>query len=348
MADDDQEKSHDPTQKRLDDARLKGQIPRSQDVLTAAAYAGFLLALAGFGPQVMDRIARSGLALLADPDKPLTIGAVPEMLLAALPLLLFPALPVLGLLIAQRGLIFTADNLLPRISRIDPFAAARQRFGPEGLFDFAKGLVKMMAIGALLAFLLRDEVLVILSSSALSAGQGTALMLSLILRFLALVLVLAILFAVLDHLWQVYRHRVRNRMSHRELRDEHREIEGDPQAKATRRQRGQEIATNRMLADVPMADVIIVNPTHYAVALKWRRELRQPPVCLAKGVDEVAARIREVANRHAIPIQHDPPTARALFATVEIGAPIAPEHYRPVAAALRFAESMRRRARARG
>jgi flagellar biosynthetic protein FlhB len=126
------------------------------------------------------------------------------------------------------------------------------------------------------------------------------------------------------------------------------EAEGDPHLKQHRRMRAQELAMNQMMADVPGADVVIVNPTHYAVALAWDRGPGSAPVCVAKGRDQVAARIRETARQAGVPVHADPPTARALFATVEIGAQIAPEHYRPVAAAIRFAEAMRRKARQRG
>ena len=118
--------------------------------------------------------------------------------------------------------------------------------------------------------------------------------------------------------------------------------------KAQRRSRAEAIATNRMLLDVPKADVVIVNPTHFAVALKWSRAKGSAPVCVAKGEGEVALRIREVAATAGVPIHADPPTARALHATVEIGREIAPEHYRAVAAAIRFADRMRQRRAARG
>jgi flagellar biosynthetic protein FlhB len=111
-----------------------------------------------------------------------------------------------------------------------------------------------------------------------------------------------------------------------------------------RRQRGHDIATNRMIADVATADVVIVNPTHYAVALKWSRATGGAPICVAKGVDDVAARMRAAAAKAGVPLHSDPPTARAVFATVDIGQQILPEHYRAVAAAIRFAERMRKRA----
>ncbi|NCM97925.1 MAG: flagellar biosynthesis protein FlhB, partial [Rhodobacterales bacterium] len=133
----------------------------------------------------------------------------------------------------------------------------------------------------------------------------------------------------------------------KEMMDENKDSEGDPHTKAARRQRGYDIATNRMLEDVPQADVIVVNPTHYAVALKWDRAARRAPVCVAKGVDEIAARIRERAAAAGVPIHRDPPTARALHASVEIGQEIRPDQYRAVAAAIRFAEAMRKRARQR-
>jgi flagellar biosynthetic protein FlhB len=137
-------------------------------------------------------------------------------------------------------------------------------------------------------------------------------------------------------------------MSHQEIREETKQSEGDPYMKAERRQRGREIATNRMLLDVPKADVVIVNPTHYAVALQWARTRGSAPVCVAKGQDDVALRIREIAAEAKVPIHSDPPTARALHAAVEIGHEIRPEHYRAVAAAIRFADRMRKAARARG
>ena len=347
MTDEDQEKSHDPTQKRLEDARNKGQIPRSQDALTACAYAGFLIAAATLGGQSLLASAEAGMTALHRPDGIDARFLADAMLLPLLPLFLLPALPVIGFLVARRGIVFTADNLVPKLSRIDPIATAKQRFGPEGLMDFAKGAAKMVLVSILLAIILRNELTELLSASALDPRPGTALMFTILLRFLALVLAAAIVFALVDVLWQNHRHLVRNRMSRQDLIEEQRQAEGDPQARAARRQRAQEIAMNRMLADIPKADVVIVNPLHYAVVLKWHRARRQPPICVAKGVDEVALRIRAIATEHGVPIRQDPPTARALFATVEIGGEIRPEHYRPVAAAIRFAEAMRKRARSR-
>ncbi len=174
-----------------------------------------------------------------------------------------------------------------------------------------------------------------------------ALLMQTLAALLAITTVIAIAIAAVDVVWQRYDHARKLRMSFQDLKEEHRQSEGDPHMKAERRQRAQEIATNRMLLDVPKADVVIVNPTHYAVALKWSRARGSAPVCVAKGEGEIAVRIREIAGTARVPIHSDPSTARALHATVRIGREIPPQQYRAVAAAIRFADDMRRRARGR-
>jgi flagellar biosynthetic protein FlhB len=159
---------------------------------------------------------------------------------------------------------------------------------------------------------------------------------------------IAVAIGGIDLVWQRFDHARKLKMSFQELKEEARQSEGDPHMKAQRRSRAEAIATNRMLLDVPKADVVIVNPTHYAVALKWSRNRGTAPVCVAKGEGEVALRIRTVAGKAEVPIHSDPPTARALHATVEVGREIRPEHYRAVAAAIRFSDRMRQAAKARG
>lgn len=340
------DKSHEPTPKRLTDARAKGEIARSPDLVTAIAFCGFVLALATIGAGAADTAGLALRSLLEHPDT----GASEAVLAALRPLALLmlpPALAVVILLTAQRGVTFTLQNLAPRWSRIDPLAAAARRFGLDGLADFAKGLAKLCLVGAALVWFLAGQGDAVIGSMALAAGPGTLLMLDLLLRFLALCATVSLIVGGADYLWQLRRHMARNRMSRQDLIDEHKEAEGDPQARAARRQRGQDIAMNRMMADIPKADVVIVNPTHYAVALHWNRSAGRAPVCLAKGTDEVALRIRSIALAHGVPIHSDPPTARAIHATVDIGRSIRPEHYRAVAAALRLTAALRRKSKER-
>jgi flagellar biosynthetic protein FlhB len=178
----------------------------------------------------------------------------------------------------------------------------------------------------------------------LDPGLATAELLRLAIGLLAIVLAISLTIGGIDFVWQRAEHLRKHRMSRKEMTDEQKDAEGDPMMKQQRRQKAMEVANTQMLADVPEADVVIVNPTHYAVALKWSREAGSAPVCVAKGVDHVAARIREVADESAVPIHSDPPTARALHATVEIGQEIPPDHYQAVAAAIRFAERIRQEA----
>lgn len=355
---DDSDKPHEASAKRLQDLRKQGQIPRSLDLLAAAALAGCVGAI--YGPAA-DGPGRAGAVLAAmlgrsDHLAPLVsqgpMAVLPGLLwdvaLALAPLFLLPLAAVLLMVTLQRAWLFTPENLMPRASRISPISNAAQKFGPQGLVGFVKSTAKLGVICAVLGAFLASRLDVVLGLMALGPAQGMGLTLHLLRDFLVVVLVVALVFGGADFLWQWVQHRKRAMMSRQEMLEEHRESEGDPHQKAQRKQRGQDIAMNRMLQDVPKADVVIVNPTHYAVALRWDRAARRPPVCVAKGVDEIAARIREKAQKAGVPIHSDPPTARALHAALKIGDEIAPEHYKVVAVAIRFAEAMRRRAGKRG
>lgn len=356
-ADDDTEKSHEPTQKKLDDARKRGEIPRSQDLSTAATYFGLLIALLGFGSYSVDRIGSAASLLLARAHEfaPLflrggdpALGALfVEVGAGALPWFLLPALAALVTVIAQRSFVVTGKNLSPKASRISPIAQLKNKFGRKGLFEFTKSAIKLVVIATILALYLVHESESVIGLVLLSPGQSMLELARLLSGFLSVVLVVAVVIGAVDYLWQYFEHIRSNRMSHKELTDEMKESEGDPYMKNERRRRGVDIALNRMIADVATADVVVVNPTHYAVALKWSRDKGTAPICVAKGVDEVAARIRAAAAEAGIPVHRDPPTARALHATVDLGAEIRPEHYRAVAAAIRFGERMRERARHR-
>lgn len=349
------EKEHDPSQKRLDDARARGEVARSADLATACGYAGLLLACVTLGAQSMQTVGSVGIVFLDQADRFSSLlmrgGAAPfagmmtSLVGAVLPFFALPALAVLAYLIASKTLIFTPDKLAPKLSRISPIATAKQKFGRSGLFEFGKSFVKLVVIAALLTLFLVQNASDVIGTLYLEPALSTALLMDLLIRFMMLVLIIALVTGGIDFFWQRAQHIRQNRMSRKDMIDESRDQDGDPHMKAQRRQRGYDIATNQMLADVPKADVIIVNPTHYAVALKWNRAARQAPVCLAKGTDEIAARIRERAAEAGIPIHSDPPTARALHASIEVGQEIRSEHYRAVAASIRFAEAMRKRAR---
>lgn len=355
--DDDTEKPHEPSQKRLDDARQRGDVPRSLDLSTAAVYGGAALAVTLSGRYALDRFGTAAVGVIEQSDSlsrgviaaahAPVMGLLVSFTAPVLPLLLMPMGAAVFSIAIQRGFIAAPQRLLPKWSRISPFASLGQKFGREGLFSFGKSLLKLIVVCLLVLLMVPQYADALLMSPRFSAGQTGLLMMQIIFQFLFLAFLASLVFGALDYGWQWLQHRRRNMMSRQEMVEEQREAEGDPHMKGQRRQKGREIAMSQMLQDVTGADVIVVNPTHYAVALKWRRGDRSAPICLAKGVDEVAARIREKAAEAGIPIHRDPPTARAIYATVEVGQPIRREQYKAVAAAIRFAEALRKRAKGR-
>jgi len=354
-----QDKSFEPTPRKLEQARERGDVAKSNDVTAAAAYLGLLAALLALGPEAGRGFAEALAPFIGRADAlsgvllgpgGLALGGamVGSALLSVAPLLLVPAAAALGALLAQQAIVAAPEKLMPKLSRISPLSNAQQKFGLTGLVEFAKSAVKLALVsGAVWLWLLAEAET--LTALAARDGRGLGARLGdILVSLLIVVSAIAVGIAALDWVWQRFDHARKLRMTMEEMRKESRESDGDPQMRASRRRRAEEIATNRMMLEVPKADVVIVNPEHYAVALKWSRKTGSAPVCVAKGVDDVAARIRAKAAEAGVPIHRDPPTARALHATVEIGREIRVEHYRAVAAAIRFAQEMRGRARRRG
>lgn len=354
---DGQERAYDATPRRIERARDEGDLPRSQDAQTAVAYAGFALAVGLGGAWAATTAGEALMAALAHPqdladDLLTTAGggtALPGLLLRVagpvLALLAAPAVLILVLLVAERGIVLAPGKLAPKLSRISPLENAKQKYGVHGLVEFLKATVKLAAIGVVLALAVMEEARHL---GQYAAASPRALGLLLERQFWAImtgVLMMAAAIGALDFFWQRFQHLNRLRMTHEELKEESKEAEGDPHMRQTRRERAREIATNRMLLDVPKADVVITNPTHVAVALVWDRAKGTAPRCVAKGEDEIALRIREIAARAGVPLHEDPPTARSLQALVGIGEEVRAEHYRAVAAAILFADQIRARSR---
>ncbi|CTQ33240.1 EscU/YscU/HrcU family type III secretion system export apparatus switch protein [Jannaschia rubra] len=348
--DDGAERSHEATPQKLQEARRKGELVKSQDLAAWAGYLGALLCLVLVAPGAGRRLVDLGGTLLDRADTlsmPLRTGGPGQggaVLVEAMTVIGLLALPgaalVLGVLIAQGAIVVAPEKLGFKLSRISVLANAKNKFGPSGLFEFAKSAVKMMLFGGLMVwFMVRHaDRFVIAATGDPRAIPG--LMPQLLAEFVIVVVILSGVIAAVDYLWQRHTHLAKNRMTRQEVLDEMKQSDGDPHLKAKRRQKAEEIAMNQMLGDVPDATVIVVNPTHYAVALKWSPLDPSPPVCLAKGVDHVAARIREAATEAGVPIFSDPPTARALHAAVDVGSPIDREHFAAVAVAIRFARAL--------
>lgn len=357
-ADDSAEKPFQPTPKKLEEARKKGDVPKSNDLTTAAAYLGFIAAAFALGPAaliglgsalrgLLERAAPLADVAFAGSQTPLMGTVLRDTVWQMAPWFGVPMVFALVSVVAQRALIFAPSKIAPKLNRISPINGAKNKFGRAGLFEFVKSFTKLVIYGAVLGLFLLARVDEIIATVQLSPAQIMGYLAQQLVLLMLIVLAIAATLGVIDFVFQRAEHTRKNMMSRKELMDELKNTEGDPQLKQQRRQKGMDLATNRMLRDVPEADVVVVNPTHYAVALKWDRMPGSAPICVAKGVDEVALRIRALAVENNVPVQSDPPTARTLHASVNIGDEIRPEHYQAVAAAIRFADGIRRKAQTR-
>jgi flagellar biosynthetic protein FlhB len=356
--DEDTDKSYDATPQKLLEARKKGEVAKSTDLMTAAGYAGLLVALFMVGTA---SIGRTGDAMMVMIDQASELAplffegsiAVPmgglmwQIILGVAPLFALPMVAVIISILFQRALVFAPSKLAPKLSRISPISNAKNKFGRGGLFEFFKSFTKLLIYSIFLAFFINARMEEMVAALQTSPHMVLSLLAELCLTFLFIVVLISAVIGGIDAVWQHFEHLRKNRMSHKEIMDETKTNEGDPHLKQERKQRALAISQNQMMADVPKADVVIVNPTHYAVALQWSRKPGEAPVCVAKGVDEIARAIREKAQEAGVPIHSDPQTARSLNATTEIGEEVGPDFYRAVAAAIRFAENMREKARAR-
>jgi flagellar biosynthesis protein FlhB len=351
-AEDDGDKPYEATEHKLLEARAKGEVAFSNDLVLAAGYVGF----AGFAVFAGAAALATGGALLqallehgfrSGPDlRDATILVRQGLTGLVVPLtgwFAFPAVIALLAILAQGGQVFAPSRIAPALRKISPLAAIRQRLGAAGLVEFAKGLVKSALITAVFGIYLVQSLPVIMSTVSLAPRQIVVVMSRAVIDVALLAAAIALVVGLFDLVWQRVHHLQRHRMSRKEREDEHRETEGDPMLKGQRRQAGIAIAMNQAAAAVPKAEVVIVNPTHFAVALAWDRGGGRAPICVAKGVDEVALRIRTIAAEAGVPVRSDPMTARALHASVDVGQEIPRAHFRAVAAAIRFADRVRGR-----
>ncbi len=348
---DDSDKTEDPTLKRLDDALQRGDVAKSQEVSTWFVIAGATLAMVAFSGSLASSLNATMRGLIESAHRiPMDGGALMRLMqtigidvLAALAVpILVLALAAIGGNVIQHRLVWSAQQLKPQLSKISPMAGAKRMFSKTALVNFAKGLAKLVLVGSLMVWVLwperhRLDALVVTETVGVLALTE---MLS--VKLLAAVVAVLAVIAALDYLFQYRQWFERQKMSLHELKEEFKQTEGDPKIKGKIKQIRQERMRRRMMAAVPKASVVITNPTHYAVALQYERGMNAP-VCLAKGIDTLALKIREVAAKHNIPIVENPPLARTLHATVEVEQEIPAEHYRAVAEVIGYVMRLRQR-----
>ncbi|SFR86173.1 flagellar biosynthetic protein FlhB [Dyella sp. OK004] len=347
---DDQERTEQPSEKKLREAREKGDVPRSRDLSGAMVVLAGVAALMSGGERAYLHAHKIYAMSLGYGREALFSGELPARVLGAAlreALLLFTPVAVATLLatfaapVLLGGLSFSGQALEPKFDRLDPIAGFGRIFALRGLVELAKSLLKLLFIGSALAWVLWH------SQDAMQAtGRGTVVSgithaLSLLGRAALLFGTMLALIGGIDALYQRFDYAKKLRMSKQEVRDEMKENEGNPELKGRIRQVQHQLARRRMMQELPKADVVVTNPTHFAVALKYDDGRMRAPRVIAKGVDVLAMQIRQVAGSHRIPMVEAPPLARALYATTELGREIPASLYIAVAQVLAYVFQLR-------
>lgn len=347
MADDSdpESKTEEPSAKKLSDARAKGDVVKSADIPQLASLAGavsvILIAGGWLTRDLMVAlypfIAHAGTIEISSGGAVLIMK---QAVMAALPplLLVMIVTATLGVIanVGQTGFMLTPEKLKPDFSKFDLMKGITRIFGPDGLVQFAKSVVKIFVTGFIAWMVLKPNVNEVRNLVGMDVGLMIPEALKLSKKLLMMVVIFLIATAAFDYFWQRIRFMNRMRMTLQEVKEEYKQSDGDPHIKGKRRQIQMQRSRQRMMQAVPKATVVVMNPTHYAVALKYEPGETPAPLCVAKGVDDLALKIRAVAEEHGVTVLEDPPLARALYASVEIDQEIPVEHFEAVAKVISF------------
>lgn len=352
MADEDKSsKTEDPTQRKLDDAHKKGDVVKSQEVSNWAMIAASTLAVALFAGPVMSNLAGGLKGFLENAHDIPVDAATLHVVLGDIAVDIVKALAApLGILMVaaivsnmvQHKPVLTFEKLKPKLDKISPIKGIQQKFSLKTIMEFLKNIGKVAVVGSAVAMVVWPERHILTQVMTIELPQLLQIIESIALRMLVAIIAVMTLIAIGDYAYQLWENRKNLKMSIQDIRDEHKDTEGDPMIKARIRQVRMERARTRMMAAVPDATVVVTNPTHFAVALKYDQEEMDAPVVVAKGADLVAKRIRDLASEHNIPLIENPPLARALFTTAEVDEPIPLEHYKAVAEIISYVFRLRR------
>lgn len=335
------DKTEEPTGKRLGDARNEGNIPQTMEakammsLVLAAIMLGFLApdmahnikaVITPYIEQVhLMEVGPDGLGELL---LHLSLGVLQSMII---PFALVIFLGVVASLAQTKGFLWVPKKIAPDFKKLNPLEGYKRIFSVNQLMELGKQLIKLTVLGLLLGWVLWGSVEQFQNLANLELMAILEYISDKIFWMVLVTLMMVTLLAVGDYLFQRWRWMEKMKMTKQEVKDEHKQAEGDPQVKAKIKSLRFQRARKRMMAAVPKADVVITNPTHYAVALKYDLDAMSAPILVAKGTDLVAKRIRDLADEHDVPIVENPPVARALFAAVELDQEIPPEHYKAVA-----------------
>lgn len=355
MADQDQdssaEKEFEATEQRLIEARREGNVPQSKEANALALVLGILVSALVLNAVVGSRLFGDFSAMLYHGDTYAENifngdGAaawrwLAGALLSLSPILLVLAAFVLISLIVQRSVAFSLKKIKPDIKKISPVENIKKRYGATGITDFLKDTAKMLFAGCIGALFLVQFARDYYASTAVDAGSFYEFTFNQVLRLILYFFAFQFVLAAIDLPLQWRLHANKLRMSREDMKKEMKQSEGDPHMKQQRREKATKVSRGQMLQNVKTATVVMVNPTHYAVALKWDPTGSKAPVCVAKGVDELALKIREIAIEARVPVYSDPPATRSIYSMVEVDGEILPEHFAAVAAAIQFVDRLK-------
>lgn len=343
------EKTEDPSQKKLDDAHKKGDVAKSQEVTTWFMTGGSALLFALMAPTVANGLREQLKLVLSNADT-IEVGgdsfghfmndlSSSIMLVALVPMAFLAIFGIAGNLV-QHAPVLSFDPIIPKWNRVSPKSGAKRLFSGDALVNFAKGLIKLIIVAVAIFAVVwpeRDRLDTLITADIASILPDFMIY---ALKIFGVVVAIITVIAGADFAYQKHKWWERQKMTLKEVKDEYKQMEGDPHVKGKLRQIRAEKSRQRMMAAVPDAAVIVTNPTHYAVALKYDRSMHAP-ICLAKGIDGVALRIREMGKEHDVPIVENPPLARALYASVELDETVPAEHFKAVAELIGYVMRLR-------
>lgn len=350
-----EEKTESPSEKRRQDAREKGTVAKSTEINSVLVLLAGILLLRAFGPWMMQQIGAGIVEFIRiSSDTSMDLARLVLVTKDAMVLMAKMTLPVaLGIMIigivanvAQVGFLFTLKPLEPKLEKINPISGFKRLFSMRSLFETVKNIAKLAIIGVVAYITLKnefDKMLVLSDASVRVIWSFTAAIAFKVVLNIALVL---IILAIIDYAYQRYDNEKRLKMTKQELKEEHKQMEGDPQVKSRVRALQREMARRRMMEEVPKATVVVTNPTHLAIALRYEPSETDAPVVIAKGKNLIAQKIKQTAIEHSIPIIEDKPLARSMYDKIEVGLPIPMEFFTAVAEILAYVYRLKNRSAA--
>jgi len=348
---DDSQRTEDPTPKKLEEARKRGEVPMSKEANTWFMLMVSTVIIAAFIPEMMARLSdlmktmiEQSWQLYGSPgiSKVVEAMVIQVFVICGMPLLVLFFAAMAGPF-AQVGPLLSTEPIIPKLDKLSPIKGFERLFSKRSLFEFIKGILKVAIVATVSISVLKPFMAGIEHLIDMPMQQVMAEMMIVFIKLMSAILMVMFILAGLDVLFQRYVHMQQMKMSKQEIKDEYRQSEGDPHIKSRLRQLRMERARGRMMQNVPGATVVVTNPTHFAVALKYEPDEMDAPLCVAKGQDLIALKIREIAEEAGVTIVENPPLARTLFKVVEIDETIPSEHYKAVAEVISYVFRLKKR-----